>query len=91
MLPVDDIATGFYNKLVNNKKQLSKQRLSVCKTCKLYIIDRMFGAKCNKKLYLNPETDEVSKELKPGFYHGCGCVLDAKTRVEKSKCPVGKW
>lgn len=91
MLPVNDIVTGFYNKLLDNKTKLSKQRLNICKNCKLYIIDKIFGAKCNKKLYLNPKTDEVSKEQKPGFYNGCGCVLDAKTRVERSKCPLGKW
>lgn len=86
-----DIATGFYNKLLNKKQGLQKERMSICRSCKLYKDDEIFGEMCNKKLYLNPETNEVSKDIKSGFYRGCGCLLDAKTRVERTKCPINKW
>lgn len=90
-MEINDIASGFYNKLLDKNKSLQKERISICKTCKLYKLDDIFGEMCNKKLYLNPETNEVSKKHKKGFYNGCGCILDAKTRVENSKCPINKW
>ena len=86
-----DIATGFYNKLLDREKSLQKDRMKVCKACKLLKVDKIFGEVCNKRLYLNPKTDEVSKTPKPEFYNGCGCFLDPKTRTPNSKCPVGKW
>ena len=90
-MAVNDIAAGFYNKLLDKKKSLKNERMKICKECKLYKLDNIFGPICNKKLFLNPETNEVSKEVKPGFYKGCGCFLDAKTRVQNSKCPLRKW
>lgn len=46
---------------------------------------------CNRKLYLNPETDDVSLEPKKGYFKGCGCRTKAKTRLLNEKCPAGKW
>lgn len=86
-----DIAQGFYNKMLNKEQGLQKKRMIICKGCKLYQVDKFFGAMCSRKLYLNPETNETSKTPKEGFSKGCGCVLDSKTRVERSKCPHDKW
>ena len=90
-MPIADIAQGFYNNLTKKKEQLYKDRIKICKTCKLYKVDNVFGPICNKSLFVNPETEEVSRTRQPGFYSGCGCLLGAKTRVENTKCPLRRW
>lgn len=85
------ILKGTYNNLLNKEQELFKARMIICKSCKLYKEDGVFGAECNPKLYLNPETDETSFKPKEGYIHGCGCILRSKTRVIDTKCPVGKW
>lgn len=90
-MPITDIVEGFYNSATNKKQDLYETRIQVCKSCKLYIKDKIFGARCNSKLFLDPKTDEVSKTRKSGFIRGCGCVLKAKCRVKQSKCPLRKW
>lgn len=90
-MSVNHIAEGFYNKLTNNKNELKKERMVICKACKLYKTDSIFGAMCNKKLYLNPETNETSTRPIKGYYSGCGCVIEMKARVQDSRCPLNKW
>lgn len=46
---------------------------------------------CSSKLWLNPETNDVSIEKKDGYIKGCGCRINAKIRVADEKCPAGKW
>jgi len=46
---------------------------------------------CNSKLWLNPETGEVSLENLGGMKRGCGCKLSWKTKVVDEVCPAGKW
>ena len=46
---------------------------------------------CNSKLWLNPETNDVSREKKDGYVKGCGCRISAKIRVSAERCPAGKW
>lgn len=46
---------------------------------------------CNSKLWLNPDTNEVSLTAKDGFVQGCGCRLLAKTTLPNAKCVAGKW
>ena len=46
---------------------------------------------CNRKLWYNVKTNEVSNKQKVGFKNGCGCRLKAKTSVINAECPVGKW
>lgn len=91
MSGINSIAEGFYKKALNKEKKLRDSRMKVCESCKLLKEDKIFGLKCGKHIYLNPETDETSNTWKEGFYKGCGCILDAKLRVENSKCPLGKW
>jgi hypothetical protein len=33
-----------------------------------------------------PELIKLTKQCKQ-----CGCVMTAKTKLEKAKCPIGKW
>ena len=90
-MSIDQIAEGFFNNLTNRKEELFKERIEKCRSCKLHSIDRIFGEVCNPRLYVNPLTNEVSKTNKPGFIHGCGCVLNSKCRVPEAKCPIGRW
>lgn len=86
-----NIAKGFFNSLTNKEDELYKDRISVCKLCPLLKKDKVFGSICNNGLYLNSITGETSKEDKPGFKNGCGCILRSKTRVPEAHCPLNKW
>lgn len=70
-------------------KEVSEKRMKICRACPLYTIK--FGGTCNSKLYLNPNTGEVSPFPKNGFIKGCGCVLQKKTLDPIGGCPAGKW
>lgn len=84
------IVEGIFNNLTNRKEELYEERIKVCRLCKLYYVDRIFGEICNPRVYINPNTNETSKKEKPGFVHGCGCSLNSKCRVPQAKCPIGR-
>jgi len=84
------ILKGTYNNLLNKEQELFKTRMIICKECKLYKADGVFGAECNSKLYLNPKTDETSFKPKEGYVKGCSCILRSKTRSLDSHCPAKK-
>ena len=86
-----DIIEGYLSSLFNQEEELYKTRVSVCKTCPLYKIDRILGEVCNSKLYVNKETNETSTFPKKGFENGCGCLIEKKGRLTYAKCPLGKW
>lgn len=88
---INQILEGHKNNILNKNEDIYNERMKVCRSCKLYKDDIIFGAVCNKKLYLNPETNETSTTEKEGFTRGCGCSLSAKTRVSEARCPVNKW
>ena len=48
------------------------------------------GPICNPKLYMN-ENGETSDYQRIGFKRGCGCRLNAKTRLQYAKCTHGRW
>ena len=77
--------------VLNIDSDYAKERLKICRTCKLLKEDSIFGEMCNKKLWLNPITDEISTHPKIGFLNGCGCVLKSKVKVLNVKCPLNKW
>lgn len=85
------IVKGTINNLLNKEDQLYNSRIAICKKCKLYKADGIFGPKCNEKLYLNPNTNETSTVPRSGYYKGCACVLSSAARVIDKKCPLGKW
>ena len=91
MLPLGQIAEGFTNNILNKEEHLFDKRIRICRDCKLHKIDPIFGEVCNKKLYVNPITDETSNTPKKGFQNGCGCVLASKTRVHRAECPLNRW
>lgn len=43
---------------------------------------------CNSRLWLNVETGDVSTNARPGYQNGCGCRLNAKTRLVNAHCPA---
>lgn len=69
-----------------NKNNYSVERLEICKKCPLYK-----DGVCNHKLFLNPQTNDVSVKPKAGYFQGCNCVLKFKVRSLASKCPARKW
>lgn len=87
---ITDIIRGHWNELLKKEDILSEQRLSICKECPLYKMSSL-GWICNKDLYLNPDTDETSYDPAEGFYRGCNCRLEAKTRLPDAHCPAHKW
>lgn len=64
------------------------KRTIICRKCPICDNEREI---CNAHLYLNPDTNDVSTELKEGYIKGCGCHLKWKIANIKSKCPAGKW
>ena len=86
-----DILEGHLKELFNKEEDLSKQRVNICKSCPLYKIDSILGEICNSKLYLNLETNQTSTYPRNGYYNGCGCRIQAKSRLITAKCPLNKW
>lgn len=87
-----DIVEGHVNELINKNEDLSEMRMKICKACPLYKDDLFAGPMCNNKLYLNTTNlTDVSREPRIGYQKGCGCRLNAKTRLEHRHCPVKKW
>lgn len=84
-----DIANGHLKELFNLNEELSKSRLKICYSCPLYS-DKLGGI-CNSKLWLNPNTGDVSTKAKEGYIRGCSCRVNSKTRLPEAKCVTGKW
>lgn len=84
-----DIINGHANELLNINNKLSENRMKICRKCPIF--KDVLGGICNSKLWLNPETNEVSTEPKQGFFRGCNCRMQSKTRVPHAVCVAGKW
>lgn len=85
-MEVGKIIQGTVNSIFNINQEMSKNRLQICYACPLYK-----KGVCNRKLWLNPVTNDVSPTKKEGYVRGCGCALSSKTRVPTAKCVAGKW
>lgn len=88
-MQVGNIIQGHLNNLLNINEEMSKNRLKICYACPLFT--SRFGGMCNSRLWLNPNTGDVSLVEEKDYKRGCGCVLSAKTRVASQSCPAGKW
>lgn len=84
-----DIVEGNINHALNRNSDISKKRMQICFQCPLY--STKYGGQCNKKLWLNPLTGDISTEKKDGYKRGCGCLLKPKTSATNASCPAGKW
>lgn len=65
-----------------------EERLRICEVCPICDTDNWI---CNSRLYLNPETNEVSVSPKEGFIKGCGCAILYKYKNANKHCPAKKW
>lgn len=65
-----------------------KEREIICKRCPIYNPTR---AICNPKLWINPQTNEVTTSAKAGFIKGCGCHVLVKMKNLSAHCVAGKW
>lgn len=90
-MSIHQIIQGTIFNLLNKEEELYLERMKVCSKCKLLKVDKIFGETCNSTMYLNPKTNELSPIPRPGFIHGCGCVLGSKNRVKEAECPLKKW
>lgn len=89
MTNIVDIIDGHIREFANIGEDLSKSRLKICYRCPLY--SPKLGGICNSKLWLDPNTEDVSTYSKPGYIRGCSCRLNPKTRLPNAKCVAGKW
>ena len=64
------------------------ERKKICESCPIF--NSSMGT-CNSKLWLNPNTNEVSITAKSGFIRGCGCHVYIKMRNLLNHCIAGKW
>ena len=62
------------------------ERLAICRKCPIYNAGR-----CNSKLWLNPDTNDVSTYAKIGYIRGCNCLMSVKAKNPNNHCIAGKW
>ena len=84
------IIDGHAKEALGINQDMSETRMTICRDCPLYKQTAM-GPVCNSKLWLDTLTGEISETRKPGFKSGCGCRLNAKTRLSYTHCPIDKW
>lgn len=86
-----NIINGHVNEVLGKNEDIKEKRMEICKKCPLYKETSM-GPICNPKLYIS-ETDKTTVIDRPriGYKRGCGCRLNAKTRLQNSKCIINKW
>ncbi len=65
-----------------------EERKRICNECPIYNPGRGI---CNPKLWVNPDTNEVSITPKSGFIRGCGCIVSVKMKNMMNHCVAGKW
>lgn len=88
-MQIGQIVKGHVNEVLGLNKDISEERLKICYYCPLY--STKFGGLCNSRLWLNPNTGDVSTTKQEGYKNGCGCKLSYKVKNIDSKCPLGKW
>lgn len=88
-MEIGHIISGHVNEMLGLNKNISEARLNICRKCPIY--STQFGGICNGRLYLNPETGDVSVKKQDGYVKGCNCRLKAKTAVMSEYCPADKW
>ena len=65
-----------------------EERRQICQECPIFSPAR---AICNPKLWLNPDTGDVSTSAKAGYIKGCGCHILITMRTLTNHCIAGKW
>lgn len=67
---------------------MEQERIDICRKCPICDLENWI---CNSKLYLNPETNDISAGPKKGYIKGCGCALEIKIPNKNRHCPANKW
>lgn len=88
-MEISNIVQGHINEALGLNKDIKKERLKICASCPL--LSPKLGGICNNRLWMNPNTNEISIKPKDGYIKGCGCRIQAKTTLPNAKCPLGKW
>lgn len=86
-----EIVSGWKNLVFKDPviEKLANERAFICAGCPLNI-----NSVCDSSIEGEVIEDFTYGDVlrKKGDIHkGCNCPLDAKTRSESSKCPLGKW
>lgn len=94
MASIGQIVKGHYNEFTNREEKMSRAKMDICLACPLYTIGK-FGPKCNPNMWVNPkDQQDFSHYAKKDFIKGCGCRLEAKTRLSRKDggiCPADFW
>lgn len=78
-----------FNKLPEEIKKLSEERLLICNTCD--VRKNEVCSSSNKGVAVKSFMYGKKLREKGTIYKGCGCPLKAKTKSVTSVCPLGKW
>lgn len=89
MINIKDIIDGHIKEFCSINEELSKSRMQICRKCPIF--SKKMGGICDSKLWINPNTDEISVSKQPGYIRGCGCRLNSKTRLPNAVCIADKW
>jgi hypothetical protein len=63
-MEIGNIVNGHINEMLGLNKDISQQRMKVCYKCPLF--SPKFGGWCNNKLYIDPNTNDISAVAKDG-------------------------
>jgi len=86
---ITDIINGHINEALGKEQDLSIKRLAICYECPISKLTSL-GLICDNSKWISAK-NEVSLEAKPGYTKGCGCRLQAKTRLPHNHCIINKW
>lgn len=87
---VRDIVQGHARELINKNESLRDNRIAICNNCVLFE-KSLLGDVCSHKKYVDNNTGELVAFPCSNCTNGCGCRIEAKSRLEAAKCPLNKW
>lgn len=91
-MSLKNIIVGHVKELTNDNDELHEKRMAICRACPLFILTAV-GPMCNHNRYYDEDTDETyaTQNDEESRIRGCGCRLNAKTRLEDAICPRKLW
>ena len=87
---IGQIVEGHFKELTRQENALYDTRIKICEKCPLYT-ESDLGPICDSKKCWNEKEKEMSLFPNIGSVCGCGCRLQAKSRLKEAKCVLGKW
>lgn len=78
---------------IKNKSAFARWTMSLWQMIKHIILGFLYKI-MNKNILIRDKRMEICNKCNNKdeiFCNVCGCLLDAKTRVYKEKCPLNKW